>query len=171
MRVTTAHRKVECIPVKQTGREVERRGESVVPMRCAFNSLAGAGAQPGVQPAVRRSTDAGPRGGPPSSSLGAPAQVGRDRLGAYRGKPVRGLEPRVARGPARSVRKRRPPVVWKSVIGFQVFDRSAHSSSSASVTSTCIRAVPERFGRVEGRDAGVSGGNLGGVTKQGDAVS
>ena len=125
MRVTTAHRKVECISDKQTGREMGRRGESVVPERCAFNSLAGAGAQPGVQPAVRRSTDASPRGGPPSSSLGAPAQVGRDRLGAYRGKPVRGLEPEVARGPARSVRKRRPPVVLKSVIGFQVVDKSA----------------------------------------------
>ena len=84
------------------------------------NGLAGVGAQLGVQPAVRRSTDAGPRGGPPSSSLGAPAEAGRGGLGAHRGEPERGLLPGVDRGPARIARKQRPAVVWKCVIGCQV---------------------------------------------------
>ena len=104
---------------------MERRGQSVVPKRCAVSGLVGARAQPGMRPAVRRSTDAGPRDGPPSSSLGAPAEAARGGLGANRSEPERGLRPGVARGPARIVRTRRPPVVWKSVIGFQVVDRSA----------------------------------------------
>ena len=55
------HPKVEYVPINQPGREVDCRGQSMVPRRCAVSGLAGSGTQLGVQPAVRRSTDAGPR--------------------------------------------------------------------------------------------------------------
>lgn len=60
------HPKVEYVPINQPGREVDCRGQSMVPRRCVVSGLAGSGTQLGMQPAGRRSTDAGPRGGPPS---------------------------------------------------------------------------------------------------------